>query len=75
MVTQADFELLKGRLTEKLSSTAPGQCRIWRGAISVSGGVAYGMMRVRYPGQASSKPVGVHRVSYMVFNLTFLMQR
>ena len=60
------FDEYMDKITGRVSTTDPQRCWIWRGAVHGKvGGPQYGVMRVRFPGETTSKPTEVQRVVYM----------
>ena len=63
---EGNLAALWAKIKSKLDIKAVDQCWVWRGTLRACGGVQYGVIRVKFPWLAQSKPVGVHRATYMV---------
>lgn len=62
-------------LQEKSENVGHKGCRIWRFATTGTPHLRYGMLRVRFPNQAKSKPTFVHRLKYILFSRNFNLNR
>ena len=66
MASSDFFDEYMTKIRGRVSTLDPDRCWIWRGAVhGKEGAVQYGVMRVKRPGESSSKPTEVHRIVYM----------